>query len=746
MKIHNQILFIVISVLWLVSNTQCTNQSGEINDLQDQLRNLQAQLKETQDGKTSAETMLSQSQAMIRNLKTTIESLSQNLQNSPTQEELDALRNQVADLENQLNAEKDAKTKAQSKVTELHDQVNELSQQVEELEKKIQDDKNSLENELSGAQDMINELKKTIESLKQNLQNSPSQEELDALQNQVADLETQLKEAQDAHKKAQSRISDLENTIESLKESQQNSLSEEEVASLQEQIANLEKQLNAEKNAKILAESKISDLENVVNELSQQLGSLEIDLEDPQYEISDFVWKAMNFWYFWQEDVPLLADIYSSDQAKYKTLIKDNKEPELFFENLQYKVDQPDGDRFSWFIQDYIEQEKSFQGISRDHGMQFRLARTQPSSNNLFGFVQVVHKQSNAEKQGVKRGMIFTHVDGTSLNISNYRSLLDNQTTFTINLATPQFEGDNFTGFELIGQDIELTEQDNFSRNPIVVNKIIEIGQHKIGYLFYNQFVSNPERHRELNDVFADFNSSAITDLVVDLRYNPGGFSGTSDFIAAAISGRDGSDVVGRSYWNNKVENTYPFLADPDYFPSEIGDGTPINKLDLDRVFFITSMRTASASEGLINNLKPYMDVVVVGEKTLGKNEGSFTLYDKMNASPSQYVGRNSGTVNPRHKNAIQPVVVRSGNSDGFYEFQDGIPPDRILRESPFSLGTLGDKTERLLKAVLDIIIPQSMRVYAPSKFEVDFELFERPEDKIGIWTFDHILQEIQSQ
>ncbi len=519
-----------------------------------------------------------------------------------------------------------------------------------------------------------------------------------------------------------------------------------EIDKLNEELKNLKEQLLSKDSDLKDAVSDKTKLENEIIDLNKKLENLQIDLEDPQYEISDFVWKGMNFWYFWQDDSPLLADSQSSDPARYKILIKDNKDPRQFFDNLRYKVDQPAGDRFSWYIDDYIEQEKSFQGISRDHGMQFRLAYTRPSSNNLFGFVQVVHKESDAEKQGVKRGMMFTHVDGTSLNINNYISLLYNQTSFTINLATPQFEGEDFIGFELTGQDIELTEQDNFSRNPIVVNKIIEVGQHKIGYFFYNQFVGNLDRHREINDVFAEFKSAAITDLVVDLRYNSGGFSATGDLIAAAISGRDGSDVVGINFWNKKVETTYPFLAGPDYFPSEIGDGTPINKLDLDRVYFITSMRTASASEGLINNLKPYMDVIVVGEKTVGKNDGSFTLYDKIDAPPSQYVGRDNGTVNPRHKNAIQPLVVKSGNSDGFYEFQDGIPPDLILNELPFSLGTLGDKTERLLKAVLDMIIPQSQRVYTPSKFEVDFELFERPEDKIGIWTFDHILQEIQSQ
>ena len=521
-----------------------------------------------------------------------------------------------------------------------------------------------------------------------------------------------------------------------------------EIEQLQQQVTSLQKQLKEEQDAKLSAQSKVTDLENQVKSLSQPVENLEdqeeedleIDLEDPQYEISDFVWKAMNFWYFWQEEVPLLADSQETDLTQYKNLIRDNMDPVSFFQKLTHSKD-----RFSWFIQDYEGQEKSFQGVSQDHGMQFRLGRY--NSNDLFGFVQVVHRDSNAEQQGVKRGMYFTQINGISLNTGNYQSLIAS-TNFTINIAAPQFQGDDFNGFELTGQNIDLTQVENFARNPIVVSKVLEIGQHKVGYLFYNQFVRNLERHRELNDVFAQFNSAAITDLVVDLRYNRGGSSSTSNLLAAAISGRGESDIVSIEVWNSKVTNA--FDLEPENFPGNIGDGiTPINKLNLSRVYFITSESTASASEGLINNLKPYMDVFVVGEKTVGKNEGSLTLYDINDTEPRNYFYRNednASKLNTRHKYALQPLCVKSGNSAGFYEFEDGLPPDVQIEESVLQLGQLGDKNERLLAKTLELIVPASteQRSYLPIKYQVEFELIERPEDQIGIWNFDHIIQRIQ--
>ena len=464
-----------------------------------------------------------------------------------------------------------------------------------------------------------------------------------------------------------------------------------------------------------------------------------IDLDDPLYEASDFVWKAMNFWYFWQEDVDLLADSQATDQKKYKKLIEENSNPRAFFESLLYNYKQKGGDEFSWFIENYVDQEKSFAGVSKDHGMQFGLVRE--DREKLLGYVQVVHAGSSAEERGVERGMLFSHVNDIRLTVSNYEDLLDFDDTFTINLAEPRFFGNSFVGIRLTDKRITLTRVEDFRRDPIVHKDVLEIGGKKIGYLFYNQFVDG-ERILELNDVFAEFKTAGIDDLVVDLRYNRGGFSFTANFMATAISGRNGDEVVGRTYWNQKVLAAF-FNGEPEVekFPqgtsSKEGEGEPINKLNLNRVFFIVSSSSASASEGLINNLKPYMEVIVVGEKTRGKNSGSITLYDKTDREPISYYIRGDGTVNPNHTYALQPLVFKSGNADGFLDFEDGLVPTITLRESILRLGKIGDLEELLLNRVLQEIVPSARRSYTPPEDIVTFEPFERPEDKVGIWHYE---------
>lgn len=467
----------------------------------------------------------------------------------------------------------------------------------------------------------------------------------------------------------------------------------------------------------------------------------EIDLDDPQYEVSDFVWKAMNFWYYWQADVDLLADSQATDQKKYKKLIAENSNPEEFFQKLRYKIGEPDGDRFSWFIRDYEEQERSFAGISKSHGMVFGLVYERTGSVDLLGYVRLVHKGSNALEQGVERGMIFSHVNGTRLTANNYQDLLLDDilsSTLTINLA--EFDKNSQVS-KLTGKSITLTKV-KFAADPVVHKSVLEISDKKIGYLFYNQFIGGDTRNLELNDVFGDFKTAGIDELIVDLRYNGGGSGFTSNVMATAISGRNGDDVVGRTYWNQKCLDAFNRVApgEPfvEHFPQEI-DEVPINKLDLSRVFFITSGRSASASEGLINNLKPWMDVIIVGDKTVGKNEGSVTAYDITDREPRYYFSRDkeNGQVNPNHKYALQPLVLKSGNANGFRDFESGLKPDIPLKEEPLGLGKIGDPAEPLLAKVLKEIVPSAQRTYTHSEDVIEFEPFDIPGDKEGIWHFE---------
>jgi len=89
--------------------------------------------------------------------------------------------------------------------------------------------------------------------------------------------------------------------------------------------------------------------------------------------------------------------------------------------------------------------------------------------------------------------------------------------------------------------------------------------------------------------------------------------------------------------------------------------------LNLTKVYIITTKSTASASELVINGLKPFINVIQIGDVTTGKNVGSITLYD----SPTF----EKEGVNPSHKYAMQPLVLKIVNADGFGDYQSGLVP-----------------------------------------------------------------------
>jgi hypothetical protein len=130
----------------------------------------------------------------------------------------------------------------------------------------------------------------------------------------------------------------------------------------------------------------------------------------------------------------------------------------------------------------------------------------------------------------------------------------------------------------------------------------------------------------------------------------------------------------------------------------------------MSEVYFITSQSTASASELLINGLKPYINVIQIGDVTLGKNVGSITLYD--------YIDNNSLTKNPNHNYAMQPIVLKIANSEGNADFVNGLLPDRSIKEDKFNLGIIGDVNEPILSETLSRINGSSKKVKKLNTFE----------------------------
>jgi carboxyl-terminal processing protease len=440
-------------------------------------------------------------------------------------------------------------------------------------------------------------------------------------------------------------------------------------------------------------------------------------------EINDFIWKGLNLYYLWQADVPNLSDNKFANQTELNTFLNGYSKPESLFESLLYKPESlyPASeavDRFSWIVDDYLELEGQLQGTTDNNGVEFGLSRKSPGSSELFGWVRYIIPNSDASTKNIKRGEIFYGVNGTQLTVDNYQSLLfGSNNDYTLNMA--DINGGAFTPN---GKTVALTKT-VLDENPILINKVIVSGSHKIGYLMYNAFYSNYDS--QLNTAFGTLKSQGITDLVLDLRYNGGGSIQTATRLASMITGAFTGQVFSKEQWNAKIES-YFAANDPEslknLFTDKIGT-TPINSVNMTKIYILTSASTASASELVINGLKPYITVVQIGDLTTGKNVGSVTLYD----SPT--FGKEDR--NPNHRYAMQPLVLKIVNGVGFGDYQSGLVPTFQLKETLSTLDVLGSPTEPLLSLAIGKITGSAkMKQFVPG---IQFDYFKDSKSINGI-------------
>lgn len=394
--------------------------------------------------------------------------------------------------------------------------------------------------------------------------------------------------------------------------------------------------------------------------------------------IKDFIWKGMNIFYVYKSDAPDLGDDRFSTNLEYQEFLSSISSPIDFFYSLL-----ADQDRFSFIVSDFVALEQSFDGISLSNGMEFGLVRFS-GTQTVFGYVRYVVPGSPADSAGLERGVIFNRIDGVVFTPETDFNGLLSQPSYSIGLA--ELQGENLVRLdqEVSLNKIQLTE------NPIHEHKILDVQGQKVGYLMYNNFRTS--FNSELNSVFAGFSAEGITDLVLDLRYNSGGSIETAKDLSSMITGQFNGQIFAKQLFNENFE------TEDLIFDNQISTDEAINSLNLTRVYILTTSSSASASELVINALNPYIDVVQIGTTTAGKFEGSVTLYDS-----SDFRRRNASL---DHTFAIQPLILKTANKDGFTGFFDGLDPDIEQSEQFSNLGVLGDPQETLLNLALREISP----------------------------------------
>ncbi|WP_437369109.1 S41 family peptidase [Maribacter litoralis] len=430
------------------------------------------------------------------------------------------------------------------------------------------------------------------------------------------------------------------------------------------------------------------EIENPVEEEE----TVEVDIE-----VQNFFWQTLNLYYFWQGDVPDLADDRFDTQTAYEEYLAENDDPVAFLENdLLFSED-----RFTFYSDDYTDLVNSSAGISKSNGLQFGLGLIS-GTEDVFGFVEYVVKDSDASSKDIKRGDLFIGVDGQTLNIDNYIELLfgDND-TYTLNMADI-VDG----GISPSDKKVTLTKFEGLVEDPIHVNTVITSGDKKIGYLMYNQFVAGSED--AMNAVFADFIAQGVNELVLDLRYNPGGRGSTASVLASLIKGTNTNDLLYRTVYNAKLQAEFDSSLTDNYFVSTTGttdgnSGAALNTLNLSKVYIIATEASASASELVMVGLEPYIDVVHIGGTTVGKNQGSVLFVDDPEGG-NVYDADRVDNINPNVQWGLQPIISRVENSAGFSDYVDGLIPDIELPEDVTNLGVLGDANEPLLARAIQEI------------------------------------------
>lgn len=406
--------------------------------------------------------------------------------------------------------------------------------------------------------------------------------------------------------------------------------------------------------------------------------------------VNKWTYEQMSLWYYWYNKLP------AGRRLNY------NAHPLDFFENILYKRNTTDGDRFSWMQDNYQELLDALKGVTpMDLGFEYY------NIDNYSYFLIVYVKPNTDAATKLRRGQHILKIDGKEIS-RNSGNLSQGKSSYNLTIYDP---ADNST------KDVTVNVELNYAEDPVYLHKTIDLtGGKKTGYLVYNQFTSDKgddsfSYDKKLMDIFNEFISKDVTDVILDLRYNGGGSMYTATCLASAlVPDRNTDNVFSRNKYNDKIDkelkkqsnyDSYIYDRFVDQTGNSRNNRVPIPSLGTHiknkggKLYILTGKYTASASELIINGLDPYMDnnIVLIGNTTYGKNVGSISLYEEKDK---------------HNKWGLQPIVLQTFNADDKSDYAAGFTPKEENLYDEFKddtmLKPLGDESELLLAtAIADI-------------------------------------------
>lgn len=391
--------------------------------------------------------------------------------------------------------------------------------------------------------------------------------------------------------------------------------------------------------------------------LAQQCVAPRAGTADSQGSIDaekSWVRSFMDETYLWYKDVPVVNAANFTLAGNGNSVLRTM---DAYLQALKTKNTTASGklvDQFSFTVLT-ADLQNLQSGISSGYGF-----RRSAINNTLPRIVRILYVEQGSPAQlgGILRGDTITSIDGVDINDTTSAGVA------TLNAGLSPTVASKTTSFGLLAANaaapriVTITSSQSITVTPVATSTVIADGGNTVGYLVLNSF-SIVSAEKQLIDAVTQFKNANVNELVVDLRYNGGGYLDLANELAWMIGD---STLAGKTFekltCNDK--NTQSFCNSTDTFHQatqgfSVASGQALPQLRLKRVFVLTSGNTCSASESVINSLSPFMQVVRIGSTTCGKPYG-FSYKD------------NCGT-------SYAVMQFKGVNAEGFGDYADGFAP-----------------------------------------------------------------------
>lgn len=434
----------------------------------------------------------------------------------------------------------------------------------------------------------------------------------------------------------------------------------------------------------------------------------EPDPDEPeQVQVNKWTYKILENYYLWNQEIKNINPNYDTD---YQSFLK-NTLSSLTVNTLDGHT-YTDGSRsfYSYISRTpatraaAVEFEPTYGMRVAAYGFNIRNSSGE-TTLRYFARIYYVTPDSPAAKAGLKRGDWIGRIDDKIISRSNFADInkLLAENSASVKIRKCSFKA-NASGDGVVFSEDDAEKSITLSRaaveqNPIYIHKVLDIGGRKVAYLMFNAFkrgfddndtANHTEYEEQLREVFRGFRSEGVSDMILDLRYNPGGFVATCQLLSSMIAPVEKLGTRFLECRPNASRSTTWFNL---LGQNEVADCN----LDLDRLYVIAAESSASASELVINNLRGVgMTVTHIGNTTEGKVVG-------MEVIDTKYKSRDKAVFGG-YRYTLCPVSFRSYNALGQSDYENGLTPDihydEYVDENSLDWldwGTLGEEDEPLL-------------------------------------------------